>query len=183
LENNYSSASYYSKFYNFPAFPSQAPQLFADDGWLSNDPWGSKPADKLGNPEAGTGMDGVVALSWLCQSSYWRNLPDAYSAEHDGECGAGAGHAGRGGCQCRQADRGHLQEMAGSRLCRQWRLNRLLSNPAGRPGCTTRAGLRQTVPVRIASVGTDQVKGIEHVRAYFARTGETLRSNQGSRRR
>src|SRR5699024_3000969 len=47
LENNYSSASYYSKFYNFPAFPTQAPQLFADDGWLSNDPWGSKPADKL----------------------------------------------------------------------------------------------------------------------------------------
>lgn len=47
LENNYSSASYYSKFYNFPAFKTQSPQLFADGGWLSNDPWGSEPADKL----------------------------------------------------------------------------------------------------------------------------------------
>jgi len=47
LENNYSNASYYSKFYDFPAFRTQAPQLFADGGWLDNDPWGSKPADKL----------------------------------------------------------------------------------------------------------------------------------------
>lgn len=47
LENNYSSASFYSKFYNLPAFSSQVPQLYADGGWLSNDPWGSKPTDKL----------------------------------------------------------------------------------------------------------------------------------------
>src|SRR5699024_3343353 len=47
LENNYSNASYYSKFYDFPAFSTQAPQLFADGGWLDDDPWGSKPADKL----------------------------------------------------------------------------------------------------------------------------------------
>lgn len=47
LENNYSSASYYSKLYDFPAFTSQVPQLFAEDGWLQNDPWGSQPADKL----------------------------------------------------------------------------------------------------------------------------------------
>ncbi len=47
LSTNYSSASYYSKFYNFPAFPKQVPQLFQDGGWLDKDPWGSEPADKL----------------------------------------------------------------------------------------------------------------------------------------
>jgi multiple sugar transport system substrate-binding protein len=47
LENNYASASYYSKFYNFPAHRSQVPQLFGDDSWLNDDPWGAEPADKL----------------------------------------------------------------------------------------------------------------------------------------
>lgn len=47
LEKNYSNAVYYSKQYNFPAFPSTVPQLWAKGGWLDNDPWGSKPADKL----------------------------------------------------------------------------------------------------------------------------------------
>lgn len=47
LENNYASASYYAKFYNFPAFTSQVPQLFGDDSWLDNDPWGAKPPGKL----------------------------------------------------------------------------------------------------------------------------------------
>jgi len=47
LENNYPSASYYSKFYNFPAFSSAAPQLLGDPSWLDNDPWGAQPPDKL----------------------------------------------------------------------------------------------------------------------------------------
>ena len=47
LENNYPSASYYSKFYNFPAFSSAAPQLLGDESWLDNDPWGAQPPDKL----------------------------------------------------------------------------------------------------------------------------------------
>jgi multiple sugar transport system substrate-binding protein len=47
LENNYQLASYYSKFYNFPAFKSRAPKLFSDTGWLEDDPWGAEPADKL----------------------------------------------------------------------------------------------------------------------------------------
>jgi multiple sugar transport system substrate-binding protein len=47
LENNYANASYYSKFYNFPAFTSRAPQLLGDDSWLDNDPWGAQPPDKL----------------------------------------------------------------------------------------------------------------------------------------
>ncbi len=47
LENNYPSASYYSKFYNFPAFPSVTPQLFGDDSWLNDDPWGAQPPEKL----------------------------------------------------------------------------------------------------------------------------------------
>lgn len=47
LNTNYSNASYYSKFYNFPAFREQVPQLYQDGGWLDQDPWGSEPADKL----------------------------------------------------------------------------------------------------------------------------------------
>lgn len=47
LENNYPSASYYSKFYNFPAYPSVTPQLLGDDSWLDDDPWGAQPPDKL----------------------------------------------------------------------------------------------------------------------------------------
>lgn len=47
LEANYSNATYNSKLYNFPAFPSTVPQLTEKGGWLDNDPFGSKPADKL----------------------------------------------------------------------------------------------------------------------------------------
>jgi multiple sugar transport system substrate-binding protein len=47
LENNYPSASYYSKFYNFPAFAAVTPQLFGKDSWLDNDRWGAQPPDKL----------------------------------------------------------------------------------------------------------------------------------------
>jgi multiple sugar transport system substrate-binding protein len=47
LEANYSNAVYYSKMYNFPAFPSTVPQLSKEGGWLTKDPWGSIPADKL----------------------------------------------------------------------------------------------------------------------------------------
>lgn len=47
LENNFAAASYYSKFYDFPAFASVAPQLLGDDSWLDNDPWGAQPPDKL----------------------------------------------------------------------------------------------------------------------------------------
>ena len=41
---NFPSATYYSELYDFPAYDKLVPQL---DGWLSNDPFGSKPADKL----------------------------------------------------------------------------------------------------------------------------------------
>ncbi len=47
LEANYSNATYNSKLYNFPAFPSTVPQLTEKGGWLDNDPFGSKPANKL----------------------------------------------------------------------------------------------------------------------------------------
>lgn len=47
LEANYSNASYNSKLYNFPAFPSTVPQLTEKAGWLDNDPFGSRPANKL----------------------------------------------------------------------------------------------------------------------------------------
>ncbi|MEM7799684.1 MAG: extracellular solute-binding protein [Chloroflexota bacterium] len=47
LTINYNQAVFHSRFYNFPAFPTTSPQLFAEDGWLADDPFGSQPADKL----------------------------------------------------------------------------------------------------------------------------------------
>jgi ABC-type glycerol-3-phosphate transport system substrate-binding protein len=41
---NFALATYHSKLYDFPAFPDLVPQL---NGWLDNDPFGAKPADKL----------------------------------------------------------------------------------------------------------------------------------------
>jgi multiple sugar transport system substrate-binding protein len=41
---NYNQAVFNSELYNFPAFESTVPQL---QGWLENDPFGSRPADKL----------------------------------------------------------------------------------------------------------------------------------------
>lgn len=47
LVANYSQVVFNSELYNFPAFPSTAPKLFEEGGWLDNDPFGSRPADKL----------------------------------------------------------------------------------------------------------------------------------------
>ena len=47
LTANYSNDTYYSKLYDFPAFPKTVPQLDANGGWIDHDPWGSTPPDKL----------------------------------------------------------------------------------------------------------------------------------------
>jgi len=44
LTANYNQAVFNAKLYNFPAFKSTVPEL---DGWLTQDPFGSRPADKL----------------------------------------------------------------------------------------------------------------------------------------
>ncbi|MFC5994716.1 ABC transporter substrate-binding protein [Pseudonocardia hispaniensis] len=44
LSQNAAAVTYHSELYDFPAFPDTVPQL---DGWLSNDPFGSQPANKL----------------------------------------------------------------------------------------------------------------------------------------
>ncbi|HEX2258975.1 MAG TPA: extracellular solute-binding protein [Actinomycetota bacterium] len=44
LVSNYSEATNNSELYTFPAFPSTVPRL---DDWLTRDPYGSRPADKL----------------------------------------------------------------------------------------------------------------------------------------
>jgi ABC-type glycerol-3-phosphate transport system substrate-binding protein len=41
---NSASATYHSRLYDLPAFPKLVPEL---DGWLGNDPFGGRPADKL----------------------------------------------------------------------------------------------------------------------------------------
>jgi multiple sugar transport system substrate-binding protein len=51
LVANYNQAVFNSELYNFPAFPSTAPQLFVgtetSPAWLDFDPFGSRPPDKL----------------------------------------------------------------------------------------------------------------------------------------
>jgi multiple sugar transport system substrate-binding protein len=47
LTANYDQAVYNSEIYNFPAFKSTVPQLYAPGGWLDVDPFGSNPQDKL----------------------------------------------------------------------------------------------------------------------------------------
>jgi multiple sugar transport system substrate-binding protein len=47
LVANYNQAVFNSALYNFPAFASTAPQLFAEGGWLDVDLFGSRPINKL----------------------------------------------------------------------------------------------------------------------------------------
>jgi multiple sugar transport system substrate-binding protein len=47
LVANYNQAVFNSALYNFPAFNTTAPQLFAEGGWLDVDPFGSRPVTKL----------------------------------------------------------------------------------------------------------------------------------------
>ncbi|MCC6705528.1 MAG: extracellular solute-binding protein [Thermomicrobiales bacterium] len=47
LVNNYEAKTRESLLYDFPGFPSIAPDLLADGGWLDVDPFGSDPVDKL----------------------------------------------------------------------------------------------------------------------------------------
>jgi multiple sugar transport system substrate-binding protein len=59
LTSNYSQAVFNSKLYNFPAFESTVPEL---ETWLANDPFGSRPADKL--TVLLTAKDWVTYLGW-----------------------------------------------------------------------------------------------------------------------
>lgn len=59
LTANYGQAVFNSKLYNFPAFESVVPQL---EGWLANDPFGSRPPDKL--TVLLTAKDWVTYLGW-----------------------------------------------------------------------------------------------------------------------
>lgn len=62
LTANYNQAVFNSELYNFPAFESTAPQLFEEGGWLDNDPFGSRPPDKL--KVLATAKDWVTYLGW-----------------------------------------------------------------------------------------------------------------------
>jgi multiple sugar transport system substrate-binding protein len=59
LTANYNQATYNSELYNFPAFESTVPQL---EGWVTNDPFGSNPSDKL--TVLLTAEDWVTYLGW-----------------------------------------------------------------------------------------------------------------------
>ncbi|RMH02470.1 MAG: extracellular solute-binding protein [Chloroflexi bacterium] len=59
LTANYNQAVFNSELYNFPAFESTVPQL---EGWLANDPFGSRPPDKL--QILLTAKDWVTYLGW-----------------------------------------------------------------------------------------------------------------------
>jgi multiple sugar transport system substrate-binding protein len=62
LTANYSSDTYYSKLYDFPAYPPTVPQLDQKGGWIDHDPWGSNPPDKLSVLRG--------ALSWTAWLGY-----------------------------------------------------------------------------------------------------------------
>ena len=62
LTANYNQAVFNSELYNFPAFPSTVPQLYGEGSWLENDPFGSRPADKL--TVLLTAEDWVTYLGW-----------------------------------------------------------------------------------------------------------------------
>jgi len=67
LVANYNQAVFNSELYNFPAFPSTAPQLYGDTGWASVDPFGSRPNDKL--KVLLTAENWVTYLGWPGPSS------------------------------------------------------------------------------------------------------------------
>lgn len=62
LTANYSSDTYYSKLYDFPAYPPTVPQLAEKGGWIDHDPWGSNPPGKLAVLRG--------ALSWTAWLGY-----------------------------------------------------------------------------------------------------------------
>jgi multiple sugar transport system substrate-binding protein len=62
LVANYNQAVFNSELYNFPAFESTVPQLTGEGSWLENDPFGSRPADKL--TVLLTAKDWVTYLGW-----------------------------------------------------------------------------------------------------------------------
>ena len=64
LTANYNQATFNSELYNFPAFETTVPQL---EGWLNNDPFGSRPPDKL--TVLLTAKDWVTYLGWPGPSS------------------------------------------------------------------------------------------------------------------
>ena len=59
LMANYNQAVFNSELYNFPAFPSTVPQL---TDWVANDPFGSRPPDKLS--VLGTAHEWVTYLGY-----------------------------------------------------------------------------------------------------------------------
>ncbi|MGB3714654.1 MAG: extracellular solute-binding protein [Candidatus Promineifilaceae bacterium] len=62
LTANYNQAVFNSKLYNFPGFEETVPELFGEGSWLENDPFGSRPADKL--TVLLTAMDTVTYIGW-----------------------------------------------------------------------------------------------------------------------
>ena len=62
LSANYHQATFNSELYNFPAFESTVPQLEGEGSWLENDPFGSRPADKL--TVLLSAKDTVTYLGW-----------------------------------------------------------------------------------------------------------------------
>jgi multiple sugar transport system substrate-binding protein len=62
LTANYAAATAGGQLYNFPTFPSTAPELTAEGGWLDADQYGADPADKLNVLK--TANDWTVNLGW-----------------------------------------------------------------------------------------------------------------------
>jgi multiple sugar transport system substrate-binding protein len=99
---NYAQATYNSKLYDFPAFIERVPNL---DAWMKDDPFGSKPADKLGfltydkavewttnighpgatNPAIGEVFGTNIIPNMLAKAARGEMDPDAAVADAEGQ--------------------------------------------------------------------------------------------------
>ena len=106
------SSVYNSELYDFPAFPNTGAAA-ALPGWLSSDPFGSKPANKLALLATLPAMDDERRVPGRGQRGGRRNLQHQYPPDHDGQRGPGKGDAEAGRRGRGEPVRGHLQQMAG----------------------------------------------------------------------
>jgi multiple sugar transport system substrate-binding protein len=100
---NHAAVTYNSKLYDFPAWSKLVPQL---DGWLKNDPFGAKPADKLAflsgatdwstnighpgpaNTAAGEIFNTFVISNMFARAARGKETPDQAVATAERECNA-----------------------------------------------------------------------------------------------
>ena len=109
---NFASATYHSKLYDFPAWAERVPQL---DGWLANDPFGANPADKLAFLKDATDVEHQHRPPGAGQHRRRRGVRDLRDPEHVRQGGPRRGLAQGGRGPGRGPDQADLREVAEAR--------------------------------------------------------------------